>query len=104
MYPELQINLSVLEHNAAEIAKRCHGAGIGLAGVVKGFNAIPEAAMAYKRAGADQLASSRISQIKKLADAGVPGPYMLLRIEKAEERQDDNVYHRTFPDEPFPCR
>ena len=87
-YPLLEISIGKFVHNATEILSRCAAQGISVAGVVKGYAAFPELASALSRCGASQLASSRIRHLAELRRAGLPGPYMLLRIPMISELRD----------------
>ena len=87
-YPVLEIDLRKLEHNLREIMARCDASGIQTAGVVKGFTAWPEIARVYERCGCAYLASSRIGQLKRLREAGIQTPLMLLRIPMLSELDD----------------
>lgn len=87
-YPVLEIDLGKLEHNLREIMARCAASGIQVAGVVKGFTAWPEIARVYERCGCTYLASSRIEQLKRLREAGIQTPLMLLRVPMLSELDD----------------
>ncbi len=87
-YPVLEIDLRKLEHNLREIMARSAASGIQTAGVVKGFTAWPEIARVYERCGCAYLASSRIEQLKRLREAGIQTPLMLLRIPMLSELDD----------------
>jgi predicted amino acid racemase len=87
-YPCLMIQMDALRQNFTAAAKHCAAMGIRLAGVVKGCNALPEVARAYRNCGASELASSRIEQIIRLKEAGIPGPYLLLRIPMLTECEE----------------
>lgn len=84
-YPILEIDLNKFEHNAREVISRCARQGIAVAGVVKGYAGQPDMAASLRRCGAAQLASSRIRHFKEIGQAGVPGPYLLLRIPMMSE-------------------
>ncbi|HPF18122.1 MAG TPA: alanine/ornithine racemase family PLP-dependent enzyme [Bacillota bacterium] len=84
-YPILEIDIEKFEHNAREVLSRCARRGISVAGVIKGFSAYPELSAAFVRCGTAQLASSRLRQLKEVRDAGIPGPYLLLRIPMLSE-------------------
>ena len=89
MYPQLEINLGILRRNAEEVVKRCEAKGISVAAVVKGYWADPKMVRTYLSAGAKQIATSRISQIKKLKDRGIKDvPYLLLRVPQMCELEE----------------
>lgn len=80
MYPKLQIDLKKLRYNAREVVSRCERCGIDVCGVVKCYWADPVVAQTYLDAGARQLGTSRLSQIRKMREAGLKTEYVLLRI------------------------
>lgn len=84
-YPVLDINLGKLKSNATQVISRCNKMGIAVAGVIKGFSALPQMAKAMREAGTAQIASSRLRHFKEIKEAGIPGPYLLLRIPMLSE-------------------
>ena len=84
-YPRLLVDLSVLRSNAREIISRCRAVGIDVCGVIKGCDGMPEVARVMKEEGAAQLATSRVEQVIACREAGVPGPYLLLRVPGVQE-------------------
>ena len=87
-YPCLEISRSRLRHNMEEVISRCTARGIQVCGVIKGCSGLPEVGRLFRDCGATQLASSRLEQIVRCRRAGVPGPYMLLRIPMLCELDD----------------
>ena len=87
-YPCLEISRSRLRHNMEEAISRCTARGIQVCGVIKGCSGLPEVGRMFRDCGATQLASSRLEQIIRCRQAGVPGPYMLLRIPMESELED----------------
>ena len=65
-YPLLEIDLDKLKANLAALIERCQSLSVEVAGVVKGFSALPEAAGVYTECGVRSLASSRLSQLRAL--------------------------------------
>lgn len=84
-YPRLLVDLSVLRSNAREIISRCRAVGIDVCGVIKGCDGMPEVARVMKEEGAVQLATSRIEQVIACREAGISGPYLLLRVPGVRE-------------------
>ena len=80
IYPILEINLKKVYENVKSMVDLCKTQGISIAGVVKGFNAIPEVSMQFVNAGCTYIASSRMDQIIKLEEYGLNKPFMMLRI------------------------
>ena len=87
-YPQLEIDLSLLQSNARAVISRCNAAGICVCGVIKGADGLPEIARALRAAGAAELGTSRLEQVAKCRAAGVPGPWLLIRIPGLTELPD----------------
>ena len=87
-YPQLEFDLALLRSNADAVISRCHGMGIRVCGVVKGVDGLPEAARVLRAAGAAELGTSRLEQVAKCRAAGVPGPWLLIRIPGLTELPD----------------
>jgi len=79
-YPLLEINLKKVYENVKSMVDLCMSQGIDIAGVVKGFNAIPEVVEQFANAGCTYIASSRLDQIIKLKKYGLDKPFMMIRI------------------------
>ena len=84
-YPLLEIDLDKLKANLAALIERCQSLSVEVAGVVKGFSALPEAAGVYTECGVRSLASSRLSQLRALRGAGVSCERVLIRIPMLSE-------------------
>lgn len=87
-YPLLEFDLGKLLHNAQIITELCRSHGIEVAGVVKGFNAIPAGAFTIAKGGCKQIGSSRIEHLKVLKNLGLKVPTMLVRIPMLDEMED----------------
>lgn len=87
-YPRLLCDLPLLRRNVEEVTRRCHKAGIRVAGVVKGVNAQMPMAEQFARGGCDQLASSRLDQIERVRRAGLGLPTLLIRVPMMSELED----------------
>ena len=87
-YPQLEFDLALLRSNADAVISRCRGMGIRVCGVVKGVDGLPEAARVLRAAGAEELGTSRLQQVAKCRAAGVPGPWLLIRIPGLTELPD----------------
>ena len=87
-YPQLEFDLALLRSNADAVISRCQKMGIRVCGVVKGVDGIPEAARVLHAAGAEELGTSRLEQVAKCRAAGVPGPWLLIRIPGLTELPD----------------
>ena len=87
-YPQLEFDLALLRSNADAVISRCRGMGIRVCGVVKGVDGMPEAARVLRAAGAAELGTSRLEQVARCCAAGVPGPWLLIRIPGLTELPD----------------
>ena len=87
-YPQLEFDLALLRSNADAVISRCRGMGIRVCGVIKGVDGMPEAARVLHAAGAAELGTSRLEQVAKCRAAGVPGPWLLIRIPGLTELPD----------------
>lgn len=87
-YPMVELDLKKFRNNIDQAVKRCGDLGIGLAGVIKGFNGIPEGARQFADAGVDFIASSRLEQIQGCIDYGIKATYMLIRVPMLSEIEE----------------
>mgnify|MGYP000909213025 FL=1 len=87
-YPMVELDLKKFRNNIDQAVKRCGEMGIGLAGVIKGFNGIPEGAKQFAEAGVDFIASSRLEQIQGCIDYGIKAAYMLIRVPMLSEIEE----------------
>ena len=87
-YPQLEFDLALLRSNADAVISRCRGMGIRVCGVIKGVDGLPEAARVLHAAGAAELGTSRLEQVARCRAAGVPGPWLLIRIPGLTELPD----------------
>lgn len=85
-YPRLICDLTLLQSNIRAVTERCHAQGIAVAGVVKGANGLREISEPFARCGCDQIASSRLSQLRTLGALGLPT--MLIRVPMLSEVED----------------
>ena len=79
-YPRLVLRDSSFRSNARETISRCGACGIQVCGVIKGVNGLPEVARRFRECGVTQLGTSRLEQVERCRQAGIPGPYLLIRI------------------------
>ncbi len=87
-YPLLEINLKKIYENTKYMVELCNGVGISVAGVVKGFNALPEVVEQMVNAGCKYIATSRMNQIRELREQKVDKPIMLVRIPMCSEIEE----------------
>ena len=82
-YPRVEINLKYLKENTELIVSMCEKHGVSVTGVIKGVTAIPECVETISKSGVKRIASSRIKQLAKLKDYGLPTE--LIRIPMLSE-------------------
>lgn len=87
-YPKLHIDLRKIEENTRLITELCTARSVAVAGVVKGCCSDERVTAAVAAGGVAQLASSRISQIKRIREACPDVPTMLIRIPMLGEVAD----------------
>jgi predicted amino acid racemase len=79
------INSARVLQNARIIADFCGERGIDVWGVTKGLAGAPRLAEIYKEGGFAGVADSRLLNLKKIKDAGVAAPLLLMRIAMRSE-------------------
>lgn len=78
--PRLEINVRKLAENARTVVQRADQSGVRVVGVTKVCCGAPEVARALKEGGVAMLGDSRLENLARMRDAGIPGPYILIRI------------------------
>lgn len=91
-HPFITIDLNKITANTRAIAELCRSNGVTLTGVTKGTCADISVAKAMVAGGASILGDSRVQNLKKLKDAGIEVPLMLLRIPMLSEVEDTVRY------------
>lgn len=89
--PCVSVDLARLEHNARALVALCAGHGIAVTGVTKGTCGSPEVARAMLRGGVASLGDARLENARRLREAGITAPLVLLRVpplSRAEEVVD----------------
>ena len=87
-FPRLEINLPLLRENMEKIVESCAKFNINVSGVIKGCGGMPEIANLFRQCGCNELGSSRIEEIVNCRKAGIPGPYLMLRVPMISELDD----------------
>ena len=77
--PRLEIHIDRIAQNAAAVISQCGSSGIQVAAVTKVMQAHPALLRALEGSGCVMLADSRIDNLKRVAEAGMGLPTMLLR-------------------------
>lgn len=85
LYPAVKVSLSKLKDNLIQLKRICAQSGIQIAGVVKGFTAIPAIAAVYDEVGFDYIASSRLEQLAPLKKQSFKTPLLHIRIAMPSE-------------------
>lgn len=76
----LTIDLDKIEHNTRSVVGLCTAHDIGVTGVTKGVCGAPEVARAMLRGGVRSIGESRLENVRRLREAGVDVPVLLLRM------------------------
>lgn len=87
-YPELEVDLKKFRQNIDCMVKLCQEKGVDVAGVIKGFHAIPEMVKEFDKSDCKYIASSRMEQIMDSKDIGCQKPFFLIRIPMLSEVED----------------
>ncbi|MGD8967520.1 MAG: alanine/ornithine racemase family PLP-dependent enzyme [Anaerolineae bacterium] len=84
----LEVDCERIRRNAATIAELCASRGIDVVGVTKSCCGHPEVARAMLAGGVRTLAESRLSNVRRLRDAGIQADVMLLRLPALSEADE----------------
>ena len=87
-YPCTNIHLDKIRENARQMKEKCAANGVKLAGVAKGAAGDLKVARAFLEGGIDQLADSRIQNLKKFKEAGFKAEMLLLRLPHPGESEE----------------
>lgn len=80
MYPKLIIDLKKLKENSQLLANHCFAENIEPVGVTKVTCGDPKVAQAMLAGGIRMLAESRVENARRLREAGIDAPLLLLRL------------------------
>lgn len=78
--PRLEIDLRSIAHNARFLSEFYARKGIQVTGVTKGVCGDPTVARTFLANGIRSLADARLENLRRLREAGIRAPFMLLRI------------------------
>lgn len=84
-FPRLCIHRDRILYNAQTVVSVAKKHGISVFGVTKGVCAHPEVARAMLEGGCVALGDSRLANIRQMREAGVKGPFVLIRIPMPSE-------------------
>lgn len=83
--PRLEIDLAKIGHNVREMIRLYGAKGLTITGVTKGVCGDPAVAEVYLKNGISVLGDSRLANIRKMRDAGIRAPFVLLRLPASGE-------------------
>jgi ornithine racemase len=83
--PRLEIDLAKIGHNVREMIRLYGAKGLTITGVTKGVCGDPLVAEVYLKNGLSVLGDSRLANIRKMRDAGIRAPFVLLRLPASGE-------------------
>ena len=86
--PHIDVDLRKIRHNTRTIAERLKGRGIRLTAVTKAVCGHPAIALAMLDGGAEGLAEARLSNVKRLREAGMTCPVTLIRTPMLSQVDD----------------
>lgn len=84
-YPALVHNRQELRKNVNILAEKCKEQGIVIAGIIKSTNGSIAATEDFIEGGAKLIGSSRLEQLKRVKDAGIDIPLLLIRLPMLSE-------------------
>jgi predicted amino acid racemase len=79
MAPRLFVNLKAITDNTRKAVDLCHGFGVEVVGVTKGVSGLPPVAKAMIEGGIRTLGDSRLKNIARMREAGMPQSMVLIR-------------------------
>ncbi len=87
-YPRLLIDLNKIQKNALNVVELCAKYKINVNGVTKATLGDPKIAEAMLKGGATFICDSRIENIKKMCQANIQAPFILLRSPMLSEVEE----------------
>lgn len=86
--PRLEINLEKIRKNTLLIKNICSKQNIEVVGITKGFCAFLPIVRAYYKGGIKKFGDSRLLNLRRLTEGGIPGEKYLIRIPMLSEVSD----------------
>lgn len=83
--PRVEIDLLKIAHNVKKLAQLYGSKGISIVGVTKGVCGDPKIAAVYLINGINIIGDSRIANFKRMHEAGIHAPFLLLRLPSMSE-------------------
>ena len=91
-YPALLIDRKKLLKNGQDIVQIAQNSNCRVWGVTKGLGGHPEVARVFLEAGVEGLGDSRLANLKRMREAGITAPLMLIRIPMLSELEELPLY------------
>jgi predicted amino acid racemase len=83
--PRLEIDLAKIAHNVRQMVRMYGAKGVSITGVTKGVCGDPVIANVFLKSGVKILADSRLDNLRRLREAGIRAPLLLLRMPTLSE-------------------
>lgn len=87
-YPYIEIDLERMRQNAERVCHFCHESGIDVAGVIKFSDGCPKIARAYSEGGCAEIASSRLSHLRRIRETDPAIRTLLIRAPIPEDAEE----------------
>ena len=84
----IEVDCARLQRNTEATVNLCAPQGIEVVGVTKACCGHPDVARAILAGGASKLGESRLSNVRRLREAGIDAEIMLLRLPAISEAED----------------
>ncbi len=96
--PRLEIDLAKIAHNVRTLVGDYGVRGIkSFIGVTKGVCGDPLIARVFRKNGISILADSRVENFQRMEDAGIRGPFLLLRLPALSEVEEEDDIEASLP-------
>jgi len=86
--PRLEIELYKIDHNVRNLISLYGSKGINITAVTKGICGSPEIANVLLRSGINSLGDSRISNLRRMREAGLKAQFVLIRSPMPSETEE----------------
>jgi len=83
--PRIEIDLSKIAHNVKKLTELYGAKGVSISGVTKGVCGDPKIARLFLKNGINIIGDSRIANLKRMHEAGIQNPFLLLRLPALNE-------------------
>ena len=83
--PRIEIDLSKITHNVKNLTQLFGSKGISIVGVTKGVCGDPKIAKLYLNNGVKIIGDSRIANFRRMQEADIQAPFLLLRLPSLSE-------------------